>query len=139
MANPLITNYDTSKLLIGDNQFIDVVVTASGADIVLKRGEVVGQIAATLLGTPVTAAAGDGSQFPLGLVIEEITVADGSSETITLVNKGRVSESLVNFAGADTLNTLVGAAGIQQTYRALLEGLGLTVKASVENSAVDNQ
>jgi len=139
MADPLITNFHYQKVLLGDNEFNKADVTASGADVELVAGNVLGQIAATEKLVLLDSAATDGSQYPFGVVFQDQTVADGVTQEITVVNKGLVNENLLSFAVGTTLASTVGAADNLRTIEAHLNDLGLTLKASTEMSALDNQ
>jgi hypothetical protein len=139
MSNPNITNRDTQKILLGKNFFDGGNVAASGADVVLPKGIVVGQIAATLKIIPLEAGAGDGSEIPFGIAHCDVTVVDGTDQDLKFVNKGKVNENLINFSDATTLDTLVGPAGFQRTVRAYLNYLGLILTPSTEMTGVDNQ
>lgn len=137
--NQLITNYDVSKFLLGFNAFVDGQVAASGADVDLLQGEVMGRIAATKLLVPCVATANDGSQIPAGLAVFGQTILDGNTDDVRLVNKGRVPEAKINFAGAETLDTLIGPTNNQRTIRDYLNDLGLELEGGLELTKVDNQ
>jgi hypothetical protein len=139
MANPLITNYDTSKILLGNNEFNTADVTASGADVVFSAGDVLGQIAATAKLVLLDNTATDGSQYPFGVIYQDQTIADGVTATVSVVNKGKINKNLLTFGGSTTLASTVGAASNLKTIDAELNGLGLTLKAGVEMSGLDNQ
>lgn len=136
--NQLTTNYDVSKFLLGFNSFIDGSVTASGADVELLQGMVMGRIAATQLLTPCDKDATDGSQIPVGLCVVDQTVTDGTTATVRLVNKGKVAESKINFADVETLATLIGPANNQRSYRDYISDLGLELAGGEELTIYDN-
>ena len=137
--NQLITNYDLSKFLLGFNSFIAPNVTASGADVVLVQGELMGRIAATTLLTPCVATATDGSAIPVGLAIVDQTIADGDTDAVNLVNKGKVDEGKIVLDGVETLDTLIGPANNQRSYRDYLNDLGIELELADELTAIDNQ
>jgi hypothetical protein len=137
-GNSLFVENDVSKLLLGFNEFDSGDVTASGADVVLTEGMILGQISATGKLVVMASASVDGSQFPFGIVIKDKTVVDGTTEELTVVTKGRIDETKLVFDGSDDLDTAVGAATFQRTYRALLNDLGFTLKASIEMTTPDN-
>ena len=135
--NQLISNFDLSKFLLGFNSFAQPSpsVAASGADVVLLQGEVMGRIHATGLIIPLAAAAVDGSQIPVGIAIVDQTILDGDTDAVNLVNKGRVAESKINFAGAETLDTVVD----ERRLRDWLSDIGLELMAGEELTGTDNQ
>ena len=131
-TNQLEVTYDVDKLLFGGNQFIDANVTASGADVVMLEGMIMGRIGSTKLLTPADKDANDGSQFPVGICIRTRTVTNGTTEAITLVNKGKIAVSKVNFLSTETLDTLIGAANNQRSYRDYLNDLGIVLESADE-------
>ena len=137
-SNSLFVEYNVSKLLLGFNGFITGVVTASGAAVTLTQGMIMGQIAATGKIVPMKSAATDGSQYPFGIVLNGEVVADGTSSTINLVNKGRINENIVKFEGTDDMDTAIGATNNLRTYRALLNDMGFEFEIADELTAVDN-
>ena len=136
--NQLFVDNDFSKFLLGFNEFSSGDVTASGADVDLVEGMVMGRISATGKLVPLDKDATDGSQLAAGLCIRTQTVADGTTETIRLVNKGRVNEDKINFADVETLDTPTGPTSNQRTIRDQLNDLGLVLESGTELTAVDN-
>lgn len=137
--NQQFTNYDRSKLLLGFNQFITGDVTASGDDVEIVEGMVIGRIAATEKLVPADKDATDGSQIPVGLAVVTETVTDGTTKTINLVNKGRVDSSKINFADTETLATTIGPTNNKRTFKDYLSDLGLILESGTELTKVDNQ
>jgi len=136
-ANQIFVDNDFSKFLLGNNEFITADLTASG-DVATLEGMVMGRISATELIVPLDKDATDGSQYPVGLCVVDKTVADGETETLTLVNKGRIAQSKINFLDTETLATAVGVANNQKTIRDWLNDLGLVLESGVELTATDN-
>lgn len=132
--NALVNDFDTSKFLLGDNNTIDADLTASAGNGVLLQGMVMGRISATRKLLPLDKDAVDGSQFPVGICIVNQTIADAATGTVTLVNKGRIAESKINFFDVETLDTVVG----DKTLRDWLNDLGLILKGGQELTAHDN-
>lgn len=136
--NQIFVDNDTLKLLLGNNEFIQGDVTASGADVEMVEGLVVSRIGATGKLKPFQATVVDGSEYIVGVAIVTQTVADGTTVTVDLVNKGRIDESVINFLGAETLETLAGVTGAQRRVKDILEDLGLVLLGGTELTAVDN-
>jgi len=132
--NQLFQEYDTSKFLLGFNSFINADLTASGADVATLQGLVMGRISATQKIVALDKDATDGSQYPVGVCVIDKIVADGTTENLTLVNKGRIAESKINFADVETLNTVVGT----KILRDWLNDLGLILETGTELTKVDN-
>jgi len=139
-------NYDLTKLLLGFNSFVTGTVTAAGADVAIVPGRILGRVASTGKIVACAASATDGSQYPVGVAVSDTTVADGTSKTITMVNKGKVAEGQLSFAGAETLATVIKITTTtapavdyyQKQYRDLLNDLGLELALSEELTAFDN-
>ena len=136
--NQQITDYDVSKFLLGGNEFVDIDLTASG-EVVLLEGMIMGKVGATGLLLACDKDATDGSQFPVGVVVQAKTIADTETKSIRLVNKGSIAEDKLNFLDTETLDTLIGAANNQRSYRDYMNDLGLILKTGVELTAVDNR
>lgn len=74
-------------------------------------GEVLGRVSATGLLKKFTAAANDGSQYPIGIVTDPVTVDDGDTGEITYLVSGDVVGEKVILQDADTLDSTVANAG----------------------------
>lgn len=130
--NQLHVNYQEKNLLRGNNEFSYGDVTASGSDVTITQGEVMGRISATGKLVPLLHSATDGSQYPAGLayvgINETKTIADGETKTIELVYQGKINASLINFGTASTLDDVVGG----RTVRDWLRDIGLVLDESQE-------
>ena len=136
-SNQLKVTYDVSKFLLGGNEFVDIDITTTSSEVALLEGMVMGKIAATGLIVPCDKDATDGSQIPVGIVVEDYTVPVSTTEAITLVNKGKVAESKLNFLDTETLETLIGPANNQRSYRDYLNDLGLILQGGTELTNVN--
>jgi hypothetical protein len=138
--NQQIANYDYTKLALGDNEFVSHDYTATG-DTTLAAGLVLGKVAATGALVDYNPAAIDGSQFPIGILFlgvhEDVTILDTTTETLTLINKGRVAESLVSFPGGVTIDDII--AGDGRTVRDYLNAMGIILEGGTELTKIDNQ
>ena len=133
-----IINYSTDKLLLRDNKFIDATYTNStGSDVVITVGQLFGRIAATGLIVPLTSAATDGSQYPLGLAMKNVTVPDTESISLRLVVGGEVAKELISFDGTDDFDTDVEDKTLGD--RIMSDTLGLLPVAGTELTGTDNQ
>lgn len=134
----LNTDYQKITLLMGNNEFAEGEVTASGSDVDLVVGMVMGRVSATGKLVPLLHSASDGSQYPAGLcwlgVNYEDTVTDGTTKTINVVNKGRVNKNLINFGTASTLNSVVSGRRLSDW----LMDLGLILEATTELTGFAN-
>lgn len=137
-GNKLVTTYDVSKFALGDNYTITGNLTAAGGNGATLQGMVMGRVSATGLLTPLVATATDGSQYPVGVCMVDKTIADGVTDSLTLINKGKVASAKLNFLGAETLDTEVGIANNKKTIRDWLNDLGLILDGGTELTGYDN-
>lgn len=138
-ANQLISQTDNSKIFLGDNNtFTGTYTNGTGSDVTLTSGMVIGRISATQALAILASGSADGSQFPVGILMLEadVTVSDGESKTLTLVNSGKVNEGLLDFNGTDTLATVVSSRSLRDRIIADTEGIKLVTVA--QNSRQDN-
>jgi hypothetical protein len=136
--NQLHSLYNTAKFLLGFNSFISAEMTAAAGDGVLTEGLVMGRISATQKIVPLDKDATDGSQYPVGIVIEPQTIANGVTASVVLVNKGRVAESLITFKDG-AMTTPIGVANHQKILRDHLGDMGFELMGGEELTGYDNQ
>lgn len=132
--NMQITNYDVSKLAIGFNSFITATHTAPVGGSVLTGGMVLGRITATGKVVELDSAAVDGSQFPIGILVEDRTVAAGVSVDLNIVNRGRVAAEKVTLKAGVALTDDVDGRQLVDHLSQLVE-----LVAGEELTAFDNQ
>jgi hypothetical protein len=134
-ANQSITNYDSSKIFLWGNEFINATVEAGQYDDVLP-GTLMGRIAATQVVVPLESDATDGSQFPLGIL--NGTVEAGDSKVASICVNGDVDEDSVLLTKVgDTLNTIVSDRILRD--RILGDTKGINLISAVQLSKLDNQ
>lgn len=104
------------------------------ADLVIPEGTVLGRVSATGLLKPFTSGASDGSQFPIGVMLDDVTVPYGSTLNIAMVDDGDVNASGLIFQGSDTLNTVVSGQRVIDRLKAA----GIKVINSTELTKLDN-
>ena len=135
--NQSTTNYDYSKLFLTGFKTIPGNIAASGADIELEVGMLVGRISATGKLAICKSASNDGSQIPLGICMVEKTVSDGSNLDIVIAVTGRIDETKLVLDGTDTLDTAFDGRILRDRIPADTEGIELdTINGLVE---LDNQ
>lgn len=132
--NQMTADYDISNLVLGQNSFIKGSITASGSDIDLLQGMVMGRISSTQKLVPLDASATNGSQYPVGICLIDAKIINGTSVDITLVNKGRIEEQKINFLGAETLDSVVSG----RILRDWINDIGLELILSEELTNFDN-
>ena len=147
-TNTLITNYSYTNLFVLNNRFnTGTSVTASGSDIELLAGMLIGRVNATGALKQSISTATDGSQYPIGILTQNYTIPDGESLTVNYCYSGDVNANLIVFGGspADTLTTVVSLVDSATntvkmgTIADLLRREGINPIATSENTYLDNQ
>ena len=132
--NMLTTVYDTTKLVLKGGEFNSAVYTNStGGPITISVGTLLGRVSATDKVLPLKSAAVDGSQLPVGISTQEITVADTESATIEFVIAGEVEGTLLVLDGTDTLATAISGKTLGDRIKS--DTLGILLINSDELSA----
>lgn len=143
----LTTNFDTTKVFIGDNTYISATYTNStGSEVTLSEGRLMGRVFATNKVLPQVAASTDGSQLPFAVLKGDYTVANGASQTVWICVGGRVDKNKVILAAGNALTTALtvtdsGAATVPQgTIEDVLRMRGnIYLVETAANTANDNQ
>lgn len=136
--NQLNTNYDFSKTFIGDNDFKDIVLlNPEGTEQVLPVGTLLGRISANSKVQVLKSAAVDGSQYPVGVLAQEFTLAAAAEVDTRMCIGGDVVKGKVIFNGADTLATVIDARQLGDRIES--DTLGIYLVDSVELTDFDNQ
>ena len=130
----MVTNYSLKNLILGDNAFTSATYTDSGAGSTIAEGSLMGRIQATQKVVLCDPAAVDGSQFPVGIALEDITVTAGASVTVNMVNKGRVAlDGLTLAAGVALTDDVDG-----RTLTDQINLLGISLLGGTELTGYDN-
>lgn len=136
--NQLNSNYDHSIIFLGCNNYEDGTYTnTTGAEVTLPGGTVMGRIAASQLLVPLVSSATDGSQFPVGILSEPITVADTESAPISICVGGDVEGTRVVFSdGGDDFDTVVDDRSLRDRISG--DTLGIKLFFASNNTNYDN-
>jgi hypothetical protein len=138
MANPLITNFDTSKTFVWNVRTATANYTNSTYDdVTLQQGTLMGRISSSGLIVPLTSGASDGSQFPLGVLLEDTTIEAGDTQELTIAVAGDVVESKILLQGSDTLNTVISGRRIRDRIGA--DTVGIKLVGADLMTGIDNQ
>lgn len=134
----LFVNYAYDDVFLRDNEFHSANYTNStGSAVTLNIGTVLGRISATGLLLPLQSTATDGSQFPVGILAQQVTVADAATVTLNYCVQGDVSESNIELTrSGDTLDTVVSDRRIRD--RIASDTIGINLVTAVENTRFDN-
>ncbi len=135
MPNPIITNQDTSSLVVFNGQYSDITLNAGGA-VIYPKGTVLAFDAAaakwkiTESGTPAVANA-------KALLSQTTEFPGAGDKLVRAVIGGEVDADLLVFDGSDDLDTIPG--GADDSFRVQLRGYGIIAKPLAEQYKQDNQ
>lgn len=130
-----IVNTDTSKVLLWNRRSQKESMSNSTYDpITYPIGTVMGRITATGKIVPLTSAAVNGSQYPVGILAETYTIDDGATVDVFICDDGDVAENKIVLQGADTLATVVGG----RTLRDWIKAQGIKLIPTTSMTDYDN-
>jgi hypothetical protein len=134
-----IINTDLSRLFVGENRYEKGSYLNGTYDpVTLAVGTLLGRVALTGLLKPLASAAVDGSQYPVGVVAESVTVDEGDQhDNIYFCVAGDVIASKIVLDGADTLDTVIDGRRIRDRIGADTVGIKLITQNN-EMSGPDN-
>lgn len=137
-GNQQTNNFDTTKLLLGGNDYIKADYTNDTyADVSLSAGTLMGRIAATDKVVPCTSGASDGSQLPIGILANDNTIEAGHSRFLSICVSGQVAKEKVIFSGSDNMDTVVSSRRYED--RIASDTAGIILVDSDELTGYDNQ
>lgn len=132
-----IINFDISKIFIFGNRYNKAVFTNDTYDpLTLPGGTLMGRVAATGEIIPCASGASDGSQFPIGILAQEIEIEDGDSHDLLYCHGGDVVAEKIIFDGSDDLDTIVD--GRQLRDHLTMMGINV-IEGTTEMTSYDNQ
>lgn len=134
-----IINTDLSKIFVWNNRYEKGSYNNGGYDsVTLQAGTVMGRITATGKLTPLRSDASDGSQIPVGILLETQTVAAGDTVDVFVCTSGDVVSGKLVFAkSGDTLDTIISSRRLRDRIAA--DTVGINLIDSDELTATDNQ
>jgi hypothetical protein len=133
----LTTKYDTAKIFLFDNRFESGNVNNDDyEDLELEAGTLMGRVSATGNLVPLASAASDGSQYPVGILAGNYTIADGDTQEVRVCTAGEVDASRIIFDGSDDLDTVVD--GRQLRDRIGADTVGIVLRNVDQLSEFDN-
>ena len=127
---------DLSKIFLWNNRYEQADYTAS-ADITLPAGALLGRIGSSGKVVPLTSAATNGSQYPVGILAQDTFVASGATATLTFCVAGDVASDKGMYDGTDTGETVVELKRLKDRIGS--DTVGIKLVASTSNSDYDNQ
>jgi hypothetical protein len=132
-----IYNFDTTKIFVRENRYQSGSITNGGlVDLVIPAGTLLGRVGASQLMKVLASGSTDGSQFPVGISAQDLTIAPAATAAITFCIGGDVVESKIILDGSDTLATLIDDRSIRD--RVAGDTLGIKLVPSDQLTAFDN-
>lgn len=140
--NQMAVDYDNAKIFIWNNRYSKAnLVNTTGAELTLVAGTVLGRISATGKIAVMKSASVDGSQLPIGILAENITLAIGANADLNFCVAGDVANEEVVFDGADTVLTEITLStddAITKIYGDMIADLGIRLVSGTELTGYDN-
>ncbi len=131
-------NTNLAKLFPYIKEQKQYVYTNSGyVDAALLAGTVMGVIAVTGKVVPMTSAATDGSQFPIGILAQDYTIEAGLSSSLSIMVQGWVRQDMILLQGSDTLSTIVSDRRIFERIGS--DSCGILIQSTVNATNYENQ
>lgn len=143
-TNKAVINTDVSKIFIRDNRYQKGNHLNNGNydPLTLSAGTLMGRIGNSGYLVPLFTLAGDGSQFPVGILAHDVEIDSGETKEITIVDMGDVVEDKVilfytarNPAAGESLDTVVS----NRRLRDHLQAQGIKLITAIEMTDYDNQ
>jgi hypothetical protein len=137
MSNQLFQNYDTAKIFgFGKRTEVGSYTNDTYDTVTLAAGTLMGRVAATNKIVPLESGASDGSQIPLGFVLNTQSIEAGATDNVALVVAGDVVEGLITLQGSDNLDTVISGRTLRD--RILGDTMGIILKSTDELTGYDN-
>jgi len=135
-TNQLTTDYDVSKVFLFNNRYEQDVLLENpfyGSQTILL-GTVLGRVASTQNVIPCISGALDGSQFPIGILAQDIVLSQGQTQSIAMCVDGDVNAGKIIFYGGDSLATVIAGRSMLDH----LKSYGILIRYSTEMTDYDN-
>jgi hypothetical protein len=133
-----IINFDLAKMFVWNNRYEKADYTNSTYDpVTLAAGTVMGRIAATQEIVPLDPEAVDGSQFPVGILAQDITVDEGETVSLYICVAGDVVENGLTLPEGSTMNTVISSRSIRD--RIASDTVGIKLVPSTDLTGYDNE
>lgn len=141
-GNQMFIRTENTKMFVGNNRYEKAGWNNATYDpIVIPQGTVVGRVSASGLIKAFSAAANDGSQYPIGIVYESVTIEEGTTEEVYFCVAGDVVADKVVLPGGTTLDSTVANAGGRRVRDLIgAESVGIKlVTQNFDNTRIDNE
>lgn len=128
-------NTDLSRVFLWENRYASANFNNELYDpLIMKAGKLLGRVAATQTLALCDTDSTDGSQYPIGILAEDVTIEDGETKAVSYCIYGDVAEDKIILNGNDTLSSVVNG----QSLRDRIAMMGVRIIPSTEMTANDN-
>lgn len=140
-ANFLSANTNRAKLFLKNKRFHKgtfYLANSTYDDVTYPEGTVLGRIAASRRLVPLDKNATDGSQYPVGILGQSVTIAAGdtANQTVAFCVFGDVAKDLLGFVAGTDLDTVIEHKTVFDRIGS--DTLGIYLVTTVENTDFDN-
>lgn len=135
-SNQITTDYNLQKIFLLNNRYESDTLLENptyGTQTILA-GTVLGRVASSQNVVPCISGALDGSQFPIGVLAQDVTLAQGQTQVIAMCVDGDVNAGALIFYGGDSLSTVIAGRSMQDH----LKNYGILVRFGTEMTDFDN-
>lgn len=136
-SNQAIIKTDVAKIFVRDNRYQKGNHLNNGNynPLVLVAGTVMGRIGTTGYLVPLFTLANDGSQFPVGILAHDVSIASGVTKEITIVDFGDVvADQVVFYYSGQNLDSVVSSRRVKD----YLQAQGIKLITATELTQYDN-
>ena len=135
--NMLTADTIRQATFVGDNQFEKgTLLNATAGELTYEIGTLLGRVATTNRLVPCASGATDGSQYPVGVLAQEVTLAASGTASVMFCVGGQVNTSAIIFDGTDALTTVVSAKTLGDRIKS--DTLGVVLVTVTEGTFTDN-
>jgi hypothetical protein len=140
--NSLHVRYDRSQIFLGDLKTIsgEILLNSTSGTLTYAVGTLLGRVTASGKLVPLASGASNGSQYPVGFLTQEVTLAASGEDYVTVAIAGNVDSTKITLAGSDTLATTItnnGGRSIKDAIHGDTQGIYLIPVREI--SKTDNQ
>jgi len=143
-SNSRFVETDVSKIFLFNRESLKATLYfdnySGGTAVTLEPGTVLGRIASSDKVTPLDSSASDGSQFPVGILMQQVTVAantiDSATEVYMCVAGDVAKGKIIFYNGTDTVATVVSDRTLGDRIGA--DTVGIRLVPSTEMTESDN-
>lgn len=135
-----IIHTDLSRIFVRENRYEygNYVNNSTYNPITLLAGTLMGRISASGILVPLKSDAGDGSQFPVGILAKDMIIDSGANDEAPICVAGDVVKDKVIFTKiGDAMETVVSSRRLSDRIAA--DTVGIKLVSNTEMSAYDNQ